>query len=167
MRVILGIDPGLDGGLAVLADGVAVYDTPTLTVAGGKGHRREYNLTLMVNLIRAGTLLEDYHVDDVSAFIEAVHAMPGQGVRSMFTMGFGLGLWTGILAGLRIPYTRVAPQRWKKAMMDGMGKEKDASRLRAQQLFPTAELHLKKHHGRADALLIAEYGRRVLTEPQP
>lgn len=50
----------------------------------------------------------------------------------------------------------------KKEMLAGRGKEKDASRLRALELFPhlQEELKLKKHHNRADALLIAEWGRR-------
>ena len=89
--------------------------------------------------------------------------MPGQGVRSMFTMGYGVGVWTGLLVGLLLPYNRVTPQRWKKLMMDGIAaKDKDASRHRAQQLFPLADLRLKKHDGRAEALLIAEYGHRTL-----
>jgi hypothetical protein len=35
---------------------------------------------------------------------------------------------------------------------------KEAARLRAQQLFPTADLRHKKDHGRAEALLLAHYG---------
>ena len=66
------------------------------------------------------------------------------------------------LVCLTIPYTLVTPQRWKKELMDGMPKDKDSSRVVAIRLFPTfaTELKLKKHHGRADALLIAEYLRR-------
>jgi crossover junction endodeoxyribonuclease RuvC len=81
----------------------------------------------------------------------------------MFTMGRGLGTWEGVLAGLGIPYELVTPQRWKKALMDGMGKDKDASRLQAIRLFPAiaGQLARKKDDGRADALLIAEYGRRT------
>lgn len=47
-------------------------------------------------------------------------------------------------------------------MMNGQGKDKDGSRLVAMRLFPEASdrLHLKKHHGRADALLIAEFLRQ-------
>ena len=47
-------------------------------------------------------------------------------------------------------------------MLDGMQKTKDASRYKAMQLFPQLadQLNLKKHEGRADALLIAEWRRR-------
>ena len=48
-------------------------------------------------------------------------------------------------------------------MMADMGKDKDASRLRAIQLFPVVanRLDRKKDDGRAEALLLAEYGRRL------
>jgi crossover junction endodeoxyribonuclease RuvC len=62
-----------------------------------------------------------------------------------------------LLFGLCIPVQMVAPTKWKKAMMYGMGKEKDASRLAALRLYPKAELHLCKHHGRADAILMARW----------
>ena len=158
--ILIGIDPGLDGAIAILGASVNpayVHDTPTMTVMTNTGKRRRvYDIPCL-----AGYLEEFRGVAGVRALIENVHAMPGQGVRSMFSMGFGLGLWEGLLGGLRIPFERVAPRRWKGAMLDGQGKEKDASRFKAQALFPTVELHLKKHHGRADALLIAEFGRRL------
>jgi crossover junction endodeoxyribonuclease RuvC len=153
---IIGIDPGLDGAVAIIEPSeFMVWDTPTLTVKGAKGNRREYALVQMADWLRpwAGTSV---------AFIENVHAMPGQGVRSMFTMGYGVGAWHAILATLGIIYTTVTPQRWKGVLLDGMGKDKDAGRLRAMQLFPSKS-HLfdrKKDDGRADAILIAEYGRR-------
>lgn len=158
--IILGIDPGLSGAVAYLGTSphvVHVEDTPTLTVVGGSGNRREYNLAEMRALL---TRYQDISM----AYIEKVHSMPGQGVRSMFTMGMGYGAWLGMLAALAIPYTLVTPQRWKKAMLaDQAGQDKDASRLRAIQLFPTEARYFarKKDDGRAEAVLIAEYGRRL------
>jgi crossover junction endodeoxyribonuclease RuvC len=84
--------------------------------------------------------------------------MPGQGTRSMFTVGLGYGLWLGVLGALRIPYTAVRPAVWKRSI--GPSKDKEASRLRAQQLYPGADLRRKKDHGRAEALLLASYGLR-------
>jgi len=80
----------------------------------------------------------------------------------MFSMGEGYGLWKGIISAYHMPLELVTPQAWKKAMMDGMGKEKDASRLKAIQLFPLSASNLsrKKDHARADTLLIAAYYRR-------
>ncbi len=155
MRYI-GIDPGLSGAVAVLSGPLGleftIFDTPVATV----GKKREPVPRQMVEILRP-------YVENSAASLELVHAMPKQGVASAFNFGRGLGLWIGILAALGIPYDLVSPQRWKAVMMDGMGKEKDAARVRAMQLFPSASDHLalKKYHGRAEALLIAEYRRRL------
>ena len=149
----LGIDPGLGGALAVLADDgalLAVYDTPTLTLHVARGARQEYDLPGMAALLRpyAGT---GAHV-----VLEESQAMPGQGVRSRFTTGYGFGVWLGLLAALQMPYTRVRPVVWKKAL--ALGTDKEQARLRAQQRFPGADLRRKKDHGRAEALLLVWYG---------
>lgn len=151
--IYLGIDPGLDGAMAVIfADGlVRIYDAPTAKDGG----KRRYLLADMRRLVGA------FGPDMTRAAIERVHSMPKQGVASSFNFGEGFGLWQGLLAGLGIPFDLVTPQAWKKVMLAGAGKDKAAARIRAQQLFPDAELNLKKHHGRAEALLIAEYRRRI------
>ena len=154
---IIGIDPGLTGAVAVLPEGL-FFDTPTASVK--KGGKKVYLVADMVAIFNAYVF--DASFPDTHVYIEDVHAMPGQGVSSTFSFGRGYGLWEGIVAALGIPYTLVSPVRWKRAMMDGMGKEKGASRVRAGQLFPrfVGQLTRVKDHGRADALLIAEYGRR-------
>jgi len=89
--------------------------------------------------------------------------MPKQGVVSMYKMGEGFGVWLGILAALRIPYTLVAPQTWKAVMLRDMSvRDKKASLLRAQQLWSDIAKQIGKHHGMAEAALIAEYGRRKM-----
>ena len=160
---VLGIDPGLDGAVALLTESRAqVWDSPVLNVGPGGKVRREHDVAGMVRLL---THALSSVAGPVHVAIESVHAMPGQGVRSMFSMGKGMGVWLGILAALSLSYNLVTPQRWKKAMLDGMGKEKDAARFRALQLFPALsdQLARKKDHGRAEALLLAEYLRRTIT----
>lgn len=122
-------------------------------VKSGPKMKRRYQVPAMAELLRGNVSF---------VIIENVHSMPGQGVASSFSFGYGLGLWVGIVVALEIPYEMVTPQRWKGVMMNGQGKEKDAARYRAQQLFPTIadQLARKKDDGRAEALLIAEYGRR-------
>lgn len=154
--IYIGIDPGLDGAIAFLySDGTArVCNAPT----GKIGKKRDYLLAQMANLLER----QINEIRQVAA-VERVHSMPKQGVASSFNFGKGFGLWLGLLAGRGIPFDLVEPTRWKKVMLDGMGKEKDAARIRAQQLFPSlaTELSRKKDHGRAEALLIAEYRRRI------
>jgi crossover junction endodeoxyribonuclease RuvC len=157
---IIGIDPGQTGAVAaIFPDGkVMLIDTPTEIQKKGKGSKTEYLPSNMAGVLRP--LLNDPF--GVHCYIEKVGAMPGQGVTSMFGFGKGFGLWLGILAALNIPYTLVTPQAWKKLMMMGQS-DKDAARGRAQQLFPHVAglMTRKKDIGRADALLIAEYGRRI------
>lgn len=164
----IGIDSGLDGAVAILPDGILI-DTPTLTVQGkAKSKKRLLAVGSMAAVLRPyGGVYDEDLGGGVRGWcaLEKVHAMPGQGVRSMFTMGVGFGVWRGILGTLAIPVEEVTPQRWQKMMLDGMGKGKDASRLRATQLFPhlADQLSRKKDHGRADALLLAEYARRTFS----
>jgi len=154
--MLVGIDPGLTGAVAVLKpDGsVEMYDTPTLSVRTSRGVRQVYDVPGMCGVLRgyAGAGLQ------VHVVIEEAQAMPGQGTRSMFSCGLGMGVWLGILGTLALPYTSVRPGTWKKAVGLG-GKDKEAARLRAQQLFPGADLRRKKDHGRAEALLLAWWGQ--------
>ncbi len=151
----IGIDPGLTGALALLADDgvlVALHDTPVLTLSRSRGSRVEYDVPGMAGLVQPYTGLS------VHVMLEASQAMPGQGVRSMFTTGYGYGIWIGLPAALQMPYTTVRPAVWKKALR--LGKDKEQARLRAMQLFPSADLRRKKDHGRSEALLLAWYGPR-------
>ncbi len=151
----LGVDPGFSGAVAIIDETggvVGLYDTPILSLRASRGTRHEYDLPGMVRL------LQPYAGHNAHVIIEQSQAMPNQGVRSMFTIGLGYGAWLALLAALELPYTQVRPARWKHAL--GLrGKDKEAARLRAQQLFPGADLRLKKHHGRAEGLLLASYGR--------
>ncbi|MCQ9208866.1 MAG: hypothetical protein NG712_05760, partial [Omnitrophica bacterium] len=79
-----------------------------------------------------------------------------QGVRSAFTFGKNMGWWEGVLVALQIPFQRVYPLKWQTFMSCRTGGNKNISKARAQELFPK----IKVTHAIADALLIAEYGRR-------
>lgn len=153
--ITIGIDPGLDGAIAVLRDTKleALYDMPTLKV----GKKREPAVSEIAKELGRyqGLLWPELRIG-----IEHVHAMPKQGVTSTFRFGYGYGLLVGIIAATGFPFERVTPQRWKRDMLHGLPKAKHASLLRARELFPAADLRLAKHHGRADALLIAEWLRR-------
>lgn len=135
----------------------AVFDTPTALVEG-ETTKRKYLASAMALLLKPFA-----DRSDVMAVLENVHSMPKQGVASSFCFGEGKGMWEGILAAYNIPVEMVSPQRWKKSMMDGQGKDKSAARFKAMSLFPnkSEQLKLVKHDGRAEALLMAEYGRRL------
>ena len=162
-KIFIGIDPGKDGGVAVIFDDGSLQLHLTPVIAGEK-RGRQYNVSEMSRIIA------QYSSRDAFAVLEAQQAFPGQGVTSMFSVGRGYGLWEGILSALAIPYTTVRPNVWKRDMLRGVpGEGKARSIYAAQGLFPEADLVQKPtptsrkrkcRDGLAEALLMAEWGRR-------
>lgn len=162
---VLGIDPGLSGALALIgADGVIVEDIPIMANGrGGATVKNQVNGAALAQLLRP-------HVDDIRiAIVEQVSTMgqrgkagPKQGMATNGSLMHSLGVIQGVLATLGIPVHMVAPAAWKKTM--GLtGTDKEYSRAKAQQLFPAAPLARVKDHNRAEALLLAVYGRQQVT----
>lgn len=151
---ILGIDPGLDGGLALLSpDGLLLEVMPTIGST-----KRE------VDSGKVGELLRAWNVEH--AVLEKVGARPGQGVVSMFTFGMGLGCIKGVLGALDIPHTEVQPKEWQKTVCKGMfsSDPKAMAQQRVRQLWPQQSFLATPrskvpHQGLVDAALLAEYGR--------
>jgi len=158
--IYIGIDPGLSGALAILLENEAyVFDTPVIDVGSDDKVKRKYDVPAMAALFRQYV----DSTDGVLVVLESVHSMPKQGVASSFTFGEGLGIWKGIIGTLGLPLEMPSPQRWKKEMLADQGKDKSAARYKAIQLFPqlAAKLSRVKDDGRAEALLMADYGRRI------
>ena len=153
-KIILGFDPGQTGAIAAY-DGErieAVIDMPTMTRLHGKGNQvNPYALTTALIDLCAGR--------EATAVLEAVSAMPGQGVTSTFHFGESVGVVLGVLGALQIPVRMVTPAKWKKAA-GLLGRDKDAARTLAIQLHPEVadQLARKKDTGRADAVGIARFG---------
>jgi len=151
----IGIDPGLSGAVAIISDdSLKVFDMPTMTVErNGKAKRQ-------VSANELAELLYTCSGKDCHVYVERVSAMAGQGVTSVFSFGRSFGMIEGILAALKMPVTFVAPATWTRAI--GRSPGKDASRARAMELFPNYEYFFKrvKDDGRADAALIAHWGRK-------
>ena len=150
---IIGIDPGLTGAIAVISEDAYLFDMPVMAKSTKGNQIDGAGLTsLLSGCKEAGTIV----------FLEQVGAMPKQGVTSMFNFGHGYGIVQGVLYALCIPFQLVTPQKWKK--YHGLiGKQKDMARTLCIQTHPelSGQLKRKKDIGRADALLIAEYGKSI------
>ena len=146
---IVGIDPGASGAIVALWEGEPVEWILMPTVKVGSATR--------VNASALADFLETVQASHV--YVEQVGAMPGQGVSSMFNFGHSCGTVMGVLGAMGIPHTLVTPQSWKKDA-GLIGKDKDAARARAIQLWPSwRDLDAKgKGQAYADAALIAMYG---------
>lgn len=164
--LIVGIDPGLTGAIAS-SDG-EVYDMPTVTKGKGTGVIKSH-----VDGIEAYRII--YHFYEQSLFQsrkmvvyieEQVYRKtfkPGgieipQGGSSIFSLGDSYGAVRVLPGLLGVKLVHVMPAKWKKAL--GLSTDKEVSRATAINLFPNAPLHAKKHHNRAEALLLAYYGQK-------
>ena len=141
MRIV-GIDPGWSGGVATLNERGEVEVVASFTKMTEK------------DILRA--MLMACEGADV-VYIEKVHAMPGQGVTSMFKFGQIYGMLRMIVLAMSVPMHDVTPQTWQKKLSCRTGGDKNVTKSLAQQWWPDTKIT----HGNADALLIAEYGRLV------
>jgi Holliday junction resolvasome RuvABC endonuclease subunit len=139
--IVLGVDPGVSGALALNAG--SWLETCKLDAT-------ERDIWDTLSRWNRG-----YSID--FACIERVHAMPKQGVSSSFTFGQSYGYLRGLLIASGIRFEEVTPRTWQKSLGCLSGGDKNVTKARAQQLFPT----LKITHATADALLISEYAHRL------
>lgn len=147
----IGVDPGLRSGAIGAVDHngnfIAAHDIPAV---GDRIDARALKQMILDMTIPG---------DDYAICLEQVWTMPKQGIASTgrFMRAYGaIGAVCELLCD-RVFF--VTPQVWKKSM--NVTSDKEQSLAEARQRFPQAVLKLKKDHGKAEALLIAEYARRA------
>lgn len=169
--VYVGVDPGISGAIAFIqGKKIAVYD---------------FEDPIALKVLQSGYLFGDAH-----ALIERVHAMPKQGISSTAKFMTTFGQWIGRLEALSISFGFTTPQKWQQAMFGSAPKiyklvtvekgyktpqgevppvkakkvdTKAMSLQTARQMFPVVQDRLtrQKDNDRADALLIAEFCKRL------
>ena len=150
--MIIGIDPGLDGGIAIISgtstsSHIELLETiPTETKGGFI--KRQVDAQKLSNILRV--------YPDLVCYLEGVASRPGQGVASVFSFGDTYGAIRGVLGALNIPVYTVSPSKWKKALEVS---SKEDSLKASKDLFPSVQFK-KKDHNIAEALLIAYYGQK-------
>lgn len=144
----IGIDPGKIGGIAWIIDGKACVEKMPETLR---------DLWELIDSIKLSS-----GAAQPVAYIEAVASSPQMGVKSAFTFGNGYGHLEMALIAAGIPFERVRPQKWQKALGCLSGGDKNVTKRKAQELFP----ELKITHATADALLIARYGSKENHQPK-
>ena len=97
--IIIGIDPGLSGAIAVLENHIVkkIFDMPVMSE--GKKNKRQLNSAQLVELIKQNIK----NKEETAIVVEQVNAMPGQVVTSMFNFGQTFGAIKGICAALGLP----------------------------------------------------------------
>ena len=175
MKTYIGIDPGQKGAIAIIDvmgthcnDQIVIHDMPLLPDKEIDSYKlKEYLLSS-----------NPKNIHPWFCILEKAQAMPLQSSNAGFTYGVGYGEIKSVLKILEIPYMEIRPQIWKKhfslskAKKDTVAKKaaqkaaaKKQAVAKAMSLFPSIpkedfygpEGGLKD--GRAEALLMAEFGR--------
>lgn len=162
-KISIGIDPGAKGGIAMISPyTIMAFAMP---MAG-----KDVDAGKLAAILRGWTQQSLYASQRENllamVYLEKVHAMPGQGVSSMFKFGESFGIIKGVLGTLAIPYELVTPQAWKKRVLEGTDKSKEAAIDYCRRKYPQVSLlaterSRKPHSGMADALCIATYGAEL------
>lgn len=148
---IIGIDPGLHGGIAWWNSELNLCKVEPMPQTGGD----------------IKELLEELMKDEggVMCYMEKVgEGRPGQAVGAMTTFARHCGLLEGLLLGLGIPYTEVLPKTWQKMYSETCAKKKTDTKVgwkrklkaEAQRLYPYLKVTLLT----SDALLILRYAAK-------
>jgi len=143
---VLGIDPGKSGGIALLNPKGMPIVAPTAPTPF------DFNKQVM----EFKTFAEGQG-GKLHAWVEAVHSMPRDGVKSAFTFGKWVGYLEMVLIVNGIPFDSVKPQEWMTFLNCMTKGDKNVTKSKAQMLYP--EWADKITLRTADALLIAHYGR--------
>ncbi len=151
--VIIGIDAGANGGIAIMCGGI----TP---LAFSPKNSQEIDSAL-----RTAKLYADNRNLPLVAFIEALtgyqanRPIPSQ---RAFTMGKFYGMAIGSLVSLGIEFRCVSPQEWQSKHPECKNSiyftHKQLLKNKAKKLYP----YMKITNKTADAVLIADYGKGVI-----
>ena len=187
--ITIGIDPGKHGAIAITGGARPVVSR--MILAGKVIDWRamaELVLDAVTERIDAAHEVAHWSADgtvdlalEVDGWIEKAHAMPGermvknrrgvlvkrrQGVSSAFEFGRSYEGWFGVFGAYGIPLRIVTSQAWKRVILAGTAKDKDAAIAHCRRAWPNVSLLATDrsrvaHDGIADALCIAEYGARI------
>jgi hypothetical protein len=166
LMLFVGIDPGKLGAVGAIDPAGHVVCVRDMTL--DQDDQLDYDAM--------GTIFEELaglgHGLDVT--IEEVRPMPhwskgkaiGHDTNSAFKLGASYGAWRREVSSRGIKPHLYSPSKWKGIMLGGLEKGKEAAVGHAIRIFPaSADLFRTKRgrllDGRAEALLLAELGRRI------
>ena len=159
---VCGIDTGVTGAMAlidIVTGEYKVFDIPNYTEVINNKRKKSVDARMLY------LLLQEYKDEINFIIVEKVHSSPQQGVASSFAFGQSYGTVQGCVASVPSDGMFVIPKVWKKHF-GLIGRDKSASLELARYYWGDEHLHLAKHHNRADALLIAQYGVELVQKPE-
>ena len=179
-KIIIGIDPGLTGGIVKKEQGGKILSYCSMPLqfvrwkyyTNKKGQRDKSAVNeLDLQAIRKIIYTDVESLRNTVVGIERQQAMVryengkqiSQGVASTFKTGYNFGLLLGLFEGLRVPYYKIQARVWKKHF--GLDNDKNKSRELALKMSGE-NFTVKKtpDHNICEAFLIAEYAESRLDE---
>ena len=147
--IIIGIDPGAKGG-------IAIYDEIEHKMILHKCPETTREMSAILESAKVNALKNN---QEISCAIEKVHAFPTDARSSAFKFGMNFGMWLGVLGANKISVLQVTPQRWMKDFqpLPKIKKERKAELKRiASEILPENKITLMT----SDAALIAVWYSR-------
>lgn len=178
---IIGIDPGLKGGITLMIDGTIMnmilmptYEE-TLKTKTKKGKFKKKN---HIDAHKFADFLFTHK--DAKIYMEKVNPFAGMGSVSSTSMAISIGRLEGVMVGMGFTWTYITPGQWQKSLWkesdrvmranpdkktkQGNTDTKATSLNTAKRLFPTVNFVPKgcsiPSDGLYDSALIAEHGHR-------
>ena len=148
--IVIGIDPGKSGALAVWDEGISISI---------KCPSSPEKMASIFDSLNTGNWIDGD--GKMIAYIEQVHAFPTDARSSAFKFGRNYGEWLGVLGALKIKTIHVTPQKWMKYYKEKykikLPKDKQQRKRKLKEIaanYTDKKVTLYN----ADAILIAVYG---------
>lgn len=163
-QFVLGVDPGLDGALALydatLQKVVTVVDMPTYEVKVGKSKRQRVDIHELIQTVETLTMF-----GATMALVEEVGGRPKQSAGTTFVFGTVYGIILGVLASAGVSYRTTIPTVWKRKLRCPI--EPPGIVALACQLMPDVKPYTRGPrggllHDRAEAAMIAYFGAHYM-----
>lgn len=168
-----GIDPGLNGGFAVISGNQirCKFAMPLISTTTKKGKIKK-------ELDQAGILSFLLHIPPYTHLvIEEQIPVRNQKIQASYTLAKNYGILLMALTAAHIRTTEVPSDIWQKyfgivSVKKGKGSTKEQAFHIAQKLYPNVDFRKsdrshKFHDGMTDATLLAHYCQSLFTSPAP
>mgnify|MGYP006373776951 FL=1 len=176
--MIIGIDPGLAGGVAALGgtgsqDVLKTWRMPVVEDSSGREIDTKAFKDILGEIYLNFGLIELAVMEKVSARpSQGTKCSPKQGSRGTFVFGGAYYTVRGMLRLFNVPRVYIPPQTWKSNVLVGCKNKDKADTIRfLQDRYPGINLLATPrskvpHDGIADAICLAIYGWNSQQTPQ-
>lgn len=184
-RHIIGIDPGINGGICICKDGEIIEKHPMPIIRTELNQKKKNSKPRVKNSVDGKKVLKILRkYPDAVVIIEDIHTLHQANRSGLVTLFEGLGIIKGISLGLFGKYYLAYSTIWHKNVLrkrdlvyyDAMETNiniKKSTLKAAQRIYPGVDFRDQskqlrsnsvQHDGMYEAALMAEHGRKLMEE---